>query len=86
MKLELTFGALCDPLVKQLPQPKQLRRTWIGCCKTWQRDADAITRLAIHRHLTKSETDRARRRLIDTIHYFYKRHNFLRLAESGERQ
>ena len=75
--MNITFGALCDPLTTQLPQPKQNRRTWLGCCKTWQADADSITRLKIHQHLSESEADRARRRLMKTIAYFYKYHKFL---------
>lgn len=75
--MNIEFGALVDPLTKQLPQPVRHRREWIGCCKTWQRDADAITRLAIHKHLSDAEKDSARRRLLKTIAYFYKKYKFL---------
>ncbi len=74
--MNIEFGALCDPLTKQLPQPKRLRRTWLNCCKTWQQDADAITRLSIHQHLSESERDKARKRLLATIAYFYKKYGF----------
>lgn len=75
--MHIVFGALSDPLTKQLPQPVRLRRTWINCCKTWQEDAHSITRLSIHRHLSEAETSRARQRLLTTIAYFYKKYKFL---------
>ena len=79
--MKISFGALSDPLAQQLPQPQRLRRTWLNCCKTWQQDADAITRLKIHQHLSEREAERARQRLIKTMQYFYKRHKFL---EAGD--
>ena len=73
--VQVAFGALVDPLIAQLPKPVRFRRTWLSCCKTWQQDADAITRLSIHRHISEKETARARQRLLKTIAYFYKQNS-----------
>lgn len=75
--MQISFGALVDPLIAQLPEPVRNRRTWLSCCKTWQQDADAITRLVIHQHLSQAECDRARNRLLKTIAFFYKKYKFL---------
>ena len=63
MKLEITFGAMTDPLKKQLA----------GYClpakriAKWQREADAITQLSISGLLRDPEKTRARERLLRTI-------------------
>lgn len=75
--MNIIFGAMADPLIAQLPEPVRNRRTWLGCCKTWQQDADALTRLVIHRHLSDRECERGRQRLLKTIAYFYRKHKFL---------
>ncbi len=77
--MNIAFGALADKLVAQLPEPVRHRRTWLSCCATWQQDADAITRLSIHHHLSKSERDRARQRLLKTIAFFYRKYRFVDL-------
>ncbi len=78
--MTVEFGALAPKMIAQLPDPKRNRRTWLGCCSTWQQDADAITRLSIHGLITESERDRSRQRLLKTIAYFYKHHKFIDVA------
>lgn len=59
--ISLQFGAMCDPIKKQLAvqglegDAKDVTR--------WQKCADAITLLSIHSYLSDSEKDRARKRL-----------------------
>lgn len=81
-RILITFGALADPMIAQLPEPVRNRRTWLSCCKTWQEDADALSRLIIHHHLSAREGERGRQRLLKTIAYFYKKHKFLHESES----
>lgn len=66
--LSIAFGALVDPLVKQLRDA--------GICITpelgkkilvWQAHAHAITRLAVNGILPESEVKTARKRLLKTI-------------------
>lgn len=61
--LHITFGAMADPLKKQLA----------GCglpekrIAKWQREADAITLLSVNGLLRDPEKTRARDRLMRTI-------------------
>lgn len=61
----LHFGALCDPIKKQLAEqgfgqePKVLTR--------WQEAADAVTRLSIMGVLAPSEVHKARQRLVKQV-------------------
>lgn len=63
MKIEITFGAMADPLRKQLAghglPEKRIAK--------WQRDADAITYLSVSGLLRDPEKTRARDRLMRTI-------------------
>ena len=62
---QIAFGALSDPLRVQLSAagvkapPRLVRR--------WQKDADAITRLAVRGLIAPSVTDRARGRLAEKM-------------------
>lgn len=60
--MNVTFGALSPPLSRQLAgvQSREVIRHW-------QRDADAITRLAVRGLLTEREVGNARLRLCRQI-------------------
>ncbi len=61
----LHFGAMCDPIKKQLAEqgftqvPRMLER--------WQLAADAVVRLSIAGLLSQKEADNARKRLVKLI-------------------
>ncbi len=63
--LALHFGALCEPIAKQI------EAAGLVCApkdaKLWQRMADGITICAIQQILTQGEVRKARQRLIDRI-------------------
>lgn len=61
--LDITFGAMAEPLKKQLAKFK-LPAQRIG---KWQRDADAITYLSVGGLLRDPEKTRARERLLRVI-------------------
>jgi hypothetical protein len=65
MKINLTFGSMAAPLVQQLGVQGINAPTKL--LDHWQKDADAISRLAVRGFLTDTETNRARRRLLQTI-------------------
>lgn len=60
---DITFGAMADPLRKQL----EMTGIDVGTINHLQRDADAIVRLHVRGLLTDSETSRARIRVIKKI-------------------
>jgi len=60
MKIVLYFGAMCDPIHKQLGLSKRLT-------KHAQLDADAVVRLAIRGVITDSEGRRVRQRIINRL-------------------
>lgn len=59
-RVVLTFGALAKPIHVQLGVPMRA----VASC---QRDADALTRLAVRGVLSSSEVESARRRLVRRI-------------------
>lgn len=69
--MNVTFGALADPLSKQLGLP-----TRSPLVQHLQRCADSITLLAVKGLLSEAEVHRARRRLLKKI---------ATAAQSGER-
>ena len=60
MKIELHFGALCDPIHKQLGVAKSVT-------KQAQLDADAVVSLRIRGVLTDSEGVKAEQRIINRL-------------------
>ena len=65
MSLELSFGALSDPIRTQLDaQNVTADRDEIS---HWQRDADAIVRVAVRGLLPDSQIRQARKRLLKRI-------------------
>ena len=60
MRIALHFGALCDPIHKQLGVSRRLT-------KQAQLDADAIVRLRIRCVLTDSEGVKAEQRVINSL-------------------
>lgn len=60
---DIVFGAMADPLKKQLAGSGINARR----IEKWQREADAITMLAISGLLRDPEKTRARERLVRTI-------------------
>lgn len=65
-KVELIFGALADSLCDQLRR-QGYRMAGGGAFKMFQKDADAITRLAVRALLTPSAASAARQRLLNRI-------------------
>jgi hypothetical protein len=63
--LSIHFGALCQPIKRQLRDAKL--RCKPDLAAAWQDDADAVTRLAVRGLLSDAEKQRARRRLIKVI-------------------
>ena len=61
MKLGLTFGAMVPPLREQLAGVKA------GKVAHWQRDADAITRLAVRGLLPDAQVRKCRQKLMNQI-------------------
>jgi hypothetical protein len=63
MKISVVFGAKSPPLSEQLAgfdlDPEKI--------KHWQKDADAIARLSVRGILSESETEKARKRLVNRI-------------------
>lgn len=59
-RVVLTFGALAEPIHVQLGLPMR-------AVASFQRDADAITRLAVRGILSSSQVESARRRLVRRI-------------------
>jgi hypothetical protein len=59
-RLGITFGAMADPLRKQL----EMTGIDAGTINHFQRDADAIVRLNVRSLLTDSETRKARLRVV----------------------
>lgn len=60
MRVQVTFGALADPLARQLGLPSRRLRYLQEC-------ADGIVALSIGGLLTDAETHRARQRLMKRI-------------------
>ncbi len=58
--LSLAFGALADPLHKQVGVPKA------SMC-LYQKLADAVTYLSIHQFLRESEKKRMRQRILNLV-------------------
>lgn len=68
--LTLDFGALCHPLAKQLKDQRVRMNVGIrGSITIWQKDADAITRLAVRQLLSDSAACIARKKLLKKIIY-----------------
>jgi hypothetical protein len=66
--VEISFGALCHPTAKQLKEQGVTMNVGMrGSCGTWQKDADAITRLAVRHLLPESATRNARQKLLKNI-------------------
>lgn len=66
--LALDFGALCHPLAKQLKdQGVRMNVAIRGSAGIWQKDADAITRLAVRQLLPDSAAQNARKKLLKKI-------------------
>jgi len=66
--LGLHFGALCHPIAKQLKDQGVTMNVGIrGSASIWQKDADAITRLAVRQLLPDSAARGARQKLLKTI-------------------
>lgn len=64
-KIAIHFGALCDPIATQLSEAGV--RFYKEQCEVWQKNANAITRLAAHQILPDSATHAARKRLMKKI-------------------
>lgn len=60
LRLSLTFGALAEPLHKQLGVAKAVM-------VLYQRLADNVTFLSVHQFLREAETRRMRQKLLDLI-------------------
>lgn len=60
MEIAITFGALADPLYKQLGLPRRRLRYLQDC-------ADGLVALSVGGLLSESETRRARRRLMKRV-------------------
>jgi hypothetical protein len=60
----ITFGAIADPLRKQL----EGEHFDAGTINHYQRDVDAITRLHVRGFLTDAETSRARIRVLKKLY------------------
>ena len=58
--MEITFGALAEPLHKQLGEPEDK-------LELLQRAADSVAYLSIHGFLSESETHSARKRIVKEI-------------------
>jgi hypothetical protein len=66
--LALDFGALVHPLAKQLKDAGVRFNVGIrGSVSIWQKDADAITRLAVRQLLPDAAARSARRKLLKKI-------------------
>jgi hypothetical protein len=63
--LSLIFGALTLPIQRQLTA--QGFKANASLCVTWQKNADAITRLAVHGLLPESAIKKARQKLVNEI-------------------
>ena len=61
-QVTITLGALAPPLAQQLEGVKFDGDLWI-----LQKDADAISRLAVRGFLTPAEAGRARKRFMKTL-------------------
>jgi hypothetical protein len=62
--MEMNFGAMAPSIAEQLTEQKLLCNTDI---EHWQRDADAITRLAVRGMLPLAQARAARQRLLREI-------------------
>jgi hypothetical protein len=65
MKIAITFGAFAPRISEQLEQHGMKART--ADVVAWQRDAEAITRLAVRGLLTEAGGSAARRKLLRKI-------------------
>lgn len=65
MKLELTFGAMAPDIAQQLAYQGLTAKP--RAIDHWQKDADAITRLAVRGILSDAAKSAARRKLLKTI-------------------
>lgn len=66
--LTLHFGALCHPIAKQLrDQGVRMNVAIRSSVSIWQKDADAITRLAVRQLLPETATRNARRKLLKKV-------------------
>lgn len=65
MKLGIAFGGMAKPIREQLRDQGMTAAKQL--LDQWERDAGAITRLAIRCVLSESEVSRARRRLLKDI-------------------
>lgn len=66
--LALNFGALCHPIAKQLKDQGVRMNVGIrGSATIWQKDADAITRLAVRQLLPDAAARSARKKLLKKI-------------------
>ena len=66
--LALHFGALCQPLAKQFrDQGIRMNIGIRGSATIWQKDADAITSLAVRQLLSDSAARNARQKLLKKI-------------------
>jgi hypothetical protein len=64
-KIALYFGALCEPIAKQLSEQGHVVTKKNG--RILQEFADSITMLKLHGFLTEAETHRARQRFLKRI-------------------
>lgn len=65
MKVAIHFGALCEPVAKQLAEQGHVVTKKNG--RILQEFADWITMLSLHGMLSEAETHRARQRLLKRI-------------------
>lgn len=63
MGIEIVFGAVCDPIDKQLREQGHPLKT----ASVFQKDADALTRLAVRGLLTDAQVRQARKKLLRRI-------------------
>lgn len=63
--LTLEFGAICDPIKKQLTDQKFIAHAWK--IRAWQKTADSITILSAQLLLTPSQVKSIRQRLLKRI-------------------
>lgn len=64
--LYIGFGALAEPIIEQLRRQGFVAHYGVQA-DTWQKDADAITRLAVRGLISETTASSARRRLTKTI-------------------
>ena len=65
MNLHIVFGAMAPDIGQQLAYQGLTAKP--RAIDQWQKDADAITRLAVRGMLSDAERERVRRRLLKTI-------------------